>query len=383
MITENIYFYIAVLIIAFIISIILELMVLPRIIYISKKKHLYESSDKNSSMHSNPQLAGISFFPILLVVFSFCCIITSKYAPASPFITIEADFIKLFGLIIGNILILGSGIKSDLVGSRNLHKKIIQIIAAMSLVYSGLYLNNLNGLFGIWEIPASIGMPPTVILIVFIINATNMIDGANGLASGISIIALITLGILFLIRGMFLYTLVSIIMVGILLPFFYYNAFKPKRKISIGETGSFTLGFILSYLGIRFAMEAPTNYEHFNAPILIFFSTLLVPIFDSLRVILSSIFSDTSLRRPFRLHIHHKLLALGFSQHKVLICLVTCAELLILLNIFLVKVININIMFVLNLAIWIGFVKIVNIRLKKQKELNNHCVIISFNKVSN
>lgn len=289
----------------------------------------------------------------------------------------------MFGQTIGNILIFGSDIKSDLVGSLNLHKKIIQIIASISLVYSGLYLNNLNGLFGIWEIPASIGMPLTVILIVFIINATNMLDGADGLASGISIIALISFGTLFLIRGMFFYTLISIIMIGILLPFFNYNAFKSKRKISMGGTSSFTLGFILSYLGVRFAMEAPTNYGHFKAPLLIFLFTLLVPIFDALRVILSNIFSGTSIKRPFRMHIHQKLFALGFSQHKVMLYLVSCAELIILINTFLLTVVNINIMLAPNLVIWLGFVKIVNIRLKRQKELNNHCVIIPFGKVSN
>jgi len=85
MITYNIYFYVAILIIAFIISITSELMVLPRIIYISKTKHRYESSDKNSYMHPFPQLAGISFFPILLMAFNFCCIIVSKYVPVNPF----------------------------------------------------------------------------------------------------------------------------------------------------------------------------------------------------------------------------------------------------------------------------------------------------------
>ncbi len=373
MIINSLSFLIGLLIFSLFCSVVLEMMVLPRIIYIAKKKSLYDLPNaRKSHVQPIPRLAGVSFFPILLFVFSVSILILIKFQANDSLASLEPALRKMFGLIAGNILLLGVGFKDDLVGSRYRHKMIVQFLAATLLVSGGLYINNFNGLFGFWEISDWIGMIFTIFLIVFITNAINLIDGADGLASGISGVALVSFGILFFLRGMFFYSLICIILVGILIPFFYYNVFNTSRKVFMGDTGSLTLGFLLAYLGVRFAMaDSGHNYSLFDSPVLIALSALFVPVFDALRVMLERASVGKSMFLPDRRHIHHKLLDLGFSHRKVMVSLVICAGLLVFVNVMLLHFLNINIMFVIDILLWLGFVQILNIMLaKKNKALN-------------
>ena len=371
MIIYNLSLLIGLLIFSLFSSVVLEMMVLPRIIYIAKKKSLYDlPNSRKSHVQPIPRLAGVSFFPILLFVFSVSILILIKFQADESLASLEPALRKMFGLIAGNILLLGVGFKDDLVGSRYRHKMIVQFLAATLLVSGGLYINNFNGLFGFWEISDWIGMLFTIFLIVFITNAINLIDGADGLASGISGVALISFGILFFLRGMFFYSLICIILVGILIPFFYYNVFNTSRKVFMGDTGSLTLGFLLAYLGVSFAMaDSGHNYSLFDSPVLIALSALFIPVFDALRVMLERASVGKSMFLPDRRHIYHKLLDLGFSHRKVMVSLVVCAGLLVLINLLLLHLLNINIMFVIDIVFCLGFVQVLNLMLAKKVKL--------------
>ena len=103
-------------------------------------------------------------------------------------------------------------------------------------------------------------MPLTIFVIVFICNAINLIDGIDGLASGLSGVSLMVLGVLFLHNQMWTYATLAFSTLGVLIPFFYYNVFgqvEHGRKIFMGDTGSLTLGYILAFLCIRYAVYNP------------------------------------------------------------------------------------------------------------------------------
>lgn len=370
------------LIFSFLVSCLLEMMVLPRVIYIAKKKGLYDIPDgRKSHTLLVPRLAGVSFFPILLFVFSICALIYALLSPVGSLMYYEPAIIKFFGMLAGNMVLLAVGIKDDLVGSRYMHKMLGQIIAAILLVSGGLYINDFNGLFGIYDIPAYIGVPFTILLVVFITNAINFIDGVDGLASGISAVALVAFAIFFFLRGMFIYTLISTIILGILAPFYYYNVFGTRRKIFMGDTGSLTLGFLLAYLGIRFSMNSYINYNLFPAPVMLALSALFIPIFDALRVMLERALSGKSMFLPDRRHIHHKLLDIGFTHRKVMLSLVACVAFIIILNFTLLLNFNINIVFSLDIVLWLGFIKVLNL-LKRRRtvaQMINNQTVASIN----
>ena len=232
----------------------------------------------------------------------------------------------------------------------------VQLVAALLLPLSGLWINNLYGLFGIHELASWIGIPLTILVIVFITNAINLIDGIDGLASGLTGSALLVLGSLFLINGMWIYTLLSFATLGVLVPFFYYNVFGQAdhgRKIFMGDTGSLTLGYILVFLAIRYASYNPDVAHYSAGAIVIAFSTLIVPMFDVVRVMIVRARSHRSLFKPDRNHIHHKFLDMGMSAHKAMISIVVIASLFSSLNILLVSFVNINIVFAGDIVIWV------------------------------
>lgn len=335
-------------------AMLLEAMALPRVIYIARKKGFYDMPNKRKS-HAQPipRIAGVTFLPIMILVLLVVLLALSWYKSWAINWFVMSLFPKLAGFVGGGILLGFVGIKDDLVGSRYRNKMIVQFVAACLMVMGGVYINDFNGLFGLHEIPAWAGIPFTVLLTVFITNSINLIDGADGLASGIAGVAFVSLGILFLYKGMFFNALICIILLGVLIPFFYYNVFNTRRKVFMGDTGSLTLGFVLAYLGVRFAMTTPEMKGHVECPVMIALSALFIPLFDALRVMLERAFEGKPMFLPDRRHIHHKLLDMGFTHRKVMVSIVACALLLVLLNLWMVQVMDINLVFAIDIASWL------------------------------
>lgn len=172
-----------------------------------------------------------------------------------------------------------------------------------------LWINDLYGLLGIYAIPNWIGIPFTILTIVFITNAINLIDGIDGLASGLSSVALLVFGLLFIEKGLWMYSMLAFSTLGVLVPFFYYNVFgnaERARKIFMGDTGSLTLGYILSFLAIKYSQNNPEVISNTKGTFLIAFSTLIIPAFDVIRVVMVRLRNGKSPFEPDKNHIHHK-----------------------------------------------------------------------------
>ncbi|HBO10205.1 MAG TPA: undecaprenyl-phosphate alpha-N-acetylglucosaminyl 1-phosphate transferase, partial [Barnesiella sp.] len=234
-------------------------------------------------------------------------------------------------------------------------KFIVQIFCAILLVSSGLWINNLYGIFGIYELPPVVGLPFTVFTIVFITNAINLIDGIDGLASGLSGIALLFFTILFIYQREWLYAALAIVTLGTIIPFFYYNVFgNPNRgrKIFMGDTGSLTIGFVLSILAIRLSMYDNSVSYHIPDVIVVAFSLLITPVFDVVRVILHRARFGKNIFRPDKNHIHHKFLALGFSHRAAMITILLISAGFAAMNLLLLTHVNINLLLFLDIFIW-------------------------------
>ncbi len=369
---ENIKIYnILIIVGAFIASVIIEMMVLPRIIYIAKKKHLFDLPDKRKK-HSEPipRLGGISFTPVILLVSLFCLFIRfilQFWDEELFFYRIPETILLVCGLLI--IYLLGA--KDDLVGVSFKKKFVIQFIASLCIVGSGVYINNLYGLLGFHEIPNWIGVLVSIGLIMFTTNAINLIDGADGLASGISAVALLMYGIMFSIYGMWTYAGIAFITLGLLAPFFYYNFWHPTRKIFMGDTGSLTLGFILAFMILRIAKYPPAVEIVPNGLILLVLSALFIPLFDAFKVMVVRIAKGKGPFSPDRNHIHHKLIDLGLSKKRAVFYIVMTGILLAVGNWILLWYLDCNVLLILDLA----FGTLVNIaiyRRIKRKEYRKH-----------
>jgi UDP-N-acetylmuramyl pentapeptide phosphotransferase/UDP-N-acetylglucosamine-1-phosphate transferase len=247
------------------------------------------------------------------------------------------------------------GIMDDLVSVRYRHKFFVQIFCGILFVVSDLRINNLYGFLGIYELAVYVSIPITIFIVIFIINAINLIDGIDGLASGLSSIALLVFGLLFVYQKEYVYSMIAFSTLGVLVPFFYYNVFgkvEKRSKIFMGDTGSLTIGLIISVLTIRFSMYDKSIAHPMDGSIIIAFSLLIIPMFDILRVVLHRFRTGKHLFEPDMNHIHHKFLQMGFSPRKAMITILIISALFAITNILLFPYINITWLFIIDVVIW-------------------------------
>ena len=200
-------------------------------------------------------------------------------------------------------------------------------------------------------------MPFTVLIIVFITTAINLKDGIAGLASGLSRVALLIFTFLFINKGLWSYAMLAAGTFGVLVPFFYYNVFgsvERARKIFMGDTGSLTLGYTLSFLAIKYSQHNTDIMPYTAGAFIIAFSTMIIPAFDVVRVVLVRIREGHSPFEPDKNHIHHKLLAVGLSPRKAMLSLLFMSCAFSAANILLVPYVNNTMMLIADIVIWIG-----------------------------
>ena len=345
-------------ILTFLIAVGIANLIIPRILLISLRKKLYDiPNERKVHTRAIPRLGGVSFYPAALV--AYCLVFAIRLLTGSEITSVYAShlLIEMLLYVCGMMMLYLIGIADDLVGVRYRQKFLVQIFCACLFPLSNLWINDLSGLFGLYEIPAYIGMPLTVFVVVFITNAINLIDGIDGLASGLSSMSLAILTLLFMWKGMYSYSMLSVAMLGVLMPFFYYNVFgsaERARKIFMGDTGSLTLGYTLCFLAVKYSQSNPGVTPYTQHAFFIAFSTLVIPAFDVVRVVLVRFRNHKPLFEPDKNHVHHKLLAIGLTPRQAMITLLALALLFSAVNILLVNYVNCTLLLVVDVVVWIG-----------------------------
>lgn len=363
---------------AFVSAVILGRIIIPNILIISLRKRLFDVPDERK-VHKRPipRLGGVTFFPVIL--FSLCVFTAVRLMTGhGPADTSTTDLVCEFLFLTGGLTLLYIvGIADDLIGVRYRKKFLVQIISAAMFPLSGLYINNFYGLFGIYLIPAEVGIPLTMLLVVFITNAINLIDGIDGLASGLSMVALLVFGVLFVHFHMWSYAMLAFVTVGVIIPFFSYNVFGSAdlgRKIFMGDTGSLTLGYILSFFVIKYCMYEPDMLLTMKtSPVLVSFSVLMVPCLDVIRVVLRRARNKRALFMPDKTHIHHKFLAMGFSPRRALVTIQLMSACFCAFTIVAILYMNNTLVFVIDVVVWtllnLWFDYVINRKMKNNEEL--------------
>jgi len=338
-------------VVVFLLAVLIESLMIPRVLLISKKKRLFDIPDYRK-IHSNPipRLAGATFLPaMMLSIFPLLCIQYLLF----PDLLNDSNpsfFISLCLIFCGAILLLLVGVKDDLIGVKYSHKFIYQLIASLFLVGSGNKINFFYGILGIEHVHPVLGILFTLLLTVSIINAINLIDGVDGLAGILISIAAAVLGIYFVLGGLYNYAYLAFSIVGIIVPFLMYN-FSSRRKMFMGDTGSLIMGYILSLLTVRCCMLSPEASTGNPLPIVIAASVLFIPLFDTIRVFAVRGIQRKPMFYPDKNHIHHKLLELGCSHLQVCMVLAMITLVHLAMNIALYRYVNVNLLFVINVGL--------------------------------
>ena len=245
--------------------------------------------------HPIPRMGGLAiFFGFILSVLVFLPLTSA-----------------LRGMLMGGVIIVILGIFDDIYALPAKPKFLIQIVAALIAVLAGnriYFLSNPN-IFSsepFWEL-GWLSIPLSVLWIVAITNAVNLIDGLDGLACGVSTISSMTLLVISLIVSEPEVTILMAALSGACIGFLPYNL--NPAKIFMGDTGSTFLGFILASVSIQGLFKF-----HMIISFAVPFLMLALPIFDTCFAILRRVSKGQSPMAPDRGHIHHRLIDMGFSQ---------------------------------------------------------------------
>lgn len=295
--------------IAISLAFIINLYFTPFLIFLSHRHGFYDTMD-HRTIHTEDtsRLGGIGIF------FSF--IISSMISPSIVHMILRDTTILTSGelripfLILSITVIFLTGVLDDFAQMRARYKLMGQLLAAVLAVMGGAVISRITLPFAgsIIEL-GYFSIPVTVIWLVGITNSLNLIDGIDGLSSGISIIAGLIYGFVFLIHGQFFAAIITYALVGSLFGYLFFNF--PPAKIFMGDSGSLFLGFILALLPIAAFPKSGTSLV---LPI----TMLLIPIMDVVAAIWRRKREDRNIFSPDRFHIHHKMMNLGLSTRNIL-----------------------------------------------------------------
>ncbi|MDR2122040.1 MAG: undecaprenyl/decaprenyl-phosphate alpha-N-acetylglucosaminyl 1-phosphate transferase [Flavobacteriaceae bacterium] len=333
---------------------------IPKIIRVSYKKGLMANpGERSSHKERTPNLGGISIFYSVVIMSSICA-----YELFSTYIFLFAAIIILFFI----------GLMDDILVVAPDKKIYAQIVSALIVsVGSNVRIGHFFGIMGIELLPYWFSIVFTILIFVFLINAFNLIDGIDGLASGVAILGCGAFMFTFWRLGRINYPMVvlALTLAGSLLAFLRFN-FSRKHKIFMGDTGSMIVGFLLSFMGIKFLnlfllqypFGAPVYYLQ-SAPVIVV-AILIVPIIDTIGVSLIRISKGLSPFTADKNHMHHRYLKLGLS-HKQVTFIIVAENAFIIVVAYFLRHINVHLLLFIILALGLIFSFLPNIAYKKNK----------------
>ena len=314
-----------IILLAFFTAFIITYFAIPSIIKVANVKHLFDEPGARKSHNSRvPTLGGIAIFAGLIFSFTFW--------------SAEFHFQYIRYILSSIIVLFFVGIKDDLFPLSSGKKLLGQIFSAVIIVcFADMRIVNMYGILGLTSIPYWASLILSIFTIIVITNAYNLIDGIDGLAAGIGIIASLVFGVFFFfIEGYFVFSILAFTLTGSLLAFLKFN-FQPA-KIFMGDTGSLIIGLILSVLAINFIKNGNQVIPYFGslkaAPVLSI-CILIIPLFDTLRVFFIRMLKRKSPFSPDKKHIHHILIQIGLSHRYASITLYAANIFFIVLAFFL------------------------------------------------
>lgn len=342
--------------ISFSIALVLAGIIIPQILLIAFRKKLFDEVDERK-IHKGvvPRLGGIAFFPSILFSIAVVVGFNLKFFGVETFGVFTESMVPVYFMICAVLLMFLVGMADDLVGVRYVAKFIVQIIASLLIVFSGMSIDNLFGFLWLNELPEWFVWMVTCFAVVYVVNAINLIDGIDGLASGLSTLAFVFYAVIFYYSGEYVYSMLSSAAAGTLFPFFYYNVFgnaKKQKKIFMGDTGALTTGMIMVFCAIAVLHIDRTVFSTDYNLVVMAISPLIIPCFDVVRVYLHRVERHRNPFLPDKCHIHHKLLALGLNQRTALCVIMAWAVLFIVVNVVLSPYCNPTVLVGADVLIW-------------------------------
>ena len=223
-------------------------------------------------------------------------------------------------LLVAISIVFFTGLKDDLQNLSPRMKFLGQIIAVgILMIQPDFRIESFHGFLGIYELPTFISVSLSMFFILSLINAYNLIDGIDGMASIVGIVIASSYAFIFYKLGMLFYLAISLSIVSMMFAFLRFNL-SPKKKIFMGDTGSLAIGLTLGLLTLKLLSLGVNAFEIIaiesrEIPLLIL-GILFIPVFDIFRVMIIRFCKGRRIFSPDRNHIHHILIDSGLSHRR-------------------------------------------------------------------
>lgn len=226
-------------------------------------------------------------------------------------------YTSLFPILGAMVIMLYIGAIDDCIGIKPVIRLIVEIVVCLLVCYgTKMCINTFQGFLGVGTLSHYIGIPLSVLTFLGIVNSINMIDGVDGLASGMCIFILGCFGLVFFLAHDYSYAVLAAVSIGALLPFILHNVFGFTTKMFLGDSGTMMIATIIAVMTIRvlnhnFDIErfCPMSFSRVGFVL----ALLSIPIADTLRVILVRVKNHKSPLSADKNHFHHILIQSNFS----------------------------------------------------------------------
>lgn len=300
-----------------------------KILKIAKEKKLVDNPDARKLQKTPvPVLGGIAvFFGVLVGMLTGTSVMALPELLNHTAVNDPTTF--LMPILSAMVVMLYVGAMDDIIGIRPSVRFLIEVLVVCALILSyGGCVDTFRGMWGIHELSWWVAVPMTVFAGVGIINAINMIDGVNGLSSGLCMTCSVLFGTAFAKVGDTANAVLAFSMTAALLPFFIHNVFGRKSRMFIGDAGTMVMGILMTWFTIS-TLRADSPVPYYSAAprvnmIALCLAILAVPVFDTLRVMTMRVVNGRSPFSPDKTHLHHVFIIIGVSHS-----ITTLAEILI------------------------------------------------------
>ena len=291
-------------VVPFLLSMILVFWVHPYVVRIATSRGLTDNPDaRKLQQRPVPVLGGLAVFFGIVVGAGVTSMFFNSHA--------------LFTSIVAITVMMYIGVLDDMLGLTPILRLILEFLFIAFVAWMDqVNINDLHGVFGIGMLPVYLSAPLCVIAGLGIINAINMIDGVDGLASGFCIMACAVFGFAFWMSYDGTMAVLAALTAGALIPFFFHNVFGKESKMFIGDAGSLMMGMIMTIFVMHIldhGSRVSVNFTNMGVVAFVL-SVLSVPVFDTLRVMTGRIVRGVSPFHADRSHLHHLFIEMGFSH---------------------------------------------------------------------
>ena len=276
-----------------------------------------------------------------------------------PAISMIFSYLSSFSLLNLNVLFLWIcaiiiftlGLIDDIYDVRASLKLIVQIVVATIMVIStDLHLENFQGLFSLYNIPLTFSLLLTGLVYLVFINMFNLIDGVDGLSSGIGIVATLFIASLAIYLGLGDLIIISCVFLGVLIVFYRWNHNKFEKKMYLGDNGSMLLGLLMAYFLLSCLKHYNSTDNNWKDSFLnlnpVFFMTLFsYPLLDLIRVFAIRVFRGESPFKADRRHVHHRLSDLGLNHLQISLIVMAYTAFASVIAMILTPMLSINSLF--------------------------------------